>query len=69
MEPERKYPYTIYFWRVPDCRRPGKMRVTRHRMSEEEARSRHQVCERIEAGSMVIEGERRPHGSPWDWEK
>lgn len=32
---------TLWFWMVPDERRPGKMRKTTYRMTEQDARQRH----------------------------
>jgi hypothetical protein len=55
MSPEIKYPFRIYFWYVKD-ELTGKVRKTRHRMSEAEAEARYADAVRIESDSMLIEG-------------
>jgi hypothetical protein len=54
MQPPRKYPFRIYFWLVRD-ELTGKVRKTRHRMTDEEAESRFSGAVRIEDDSMLIE--------------
>jgi hypothetical protein len=54
MQPPRKYPFRIYFWLVRD-EVTGKVRKTRHRMTDEEAESRFADAVRIEDDSMLIE--------------
>ena len=53
---EVTYPYTKYFWMIPDERKAGKMRKTRYRMTEADALAQHPGAVRIDADAMVIDG-------------
>lgn len=49
------YPHTIYFWRVRD-EVTGRMRQTRYRMTEADARKTYPDAVKVEAGALEITG-------------
>jgi hypothetical protein len=54
MESQRKYPFRIYFWMVPNPF-TGRMRKTRYRMTELEA-ARFPGAVRVDADALEITG-------------